>query len=249
MGRQNIYDDEDFFEFYQKLRNKDNANTIVEIPALFKMLPSLKELRILDLGCGYGEHCIKYVEMGANKVVGIDISEKMLQIANKVNSSSKIIYQQLAIEDLFELDGYFDLVVSSLSLHYIEDFNEVVNQVYRLLNRKGSFIFSQEHPFSTCFTAGDRWTRDDSGEKVYANISNYSIDGKRESRWFKDGIIKYHRTFTSILNTLIKSGFIIEQLSEPIPSDEIMKQYPEYLDNIHKPDFLLVNARKENIEY
>jgi cyclopropane fatty-acyl-phospholipid synthase-like methyltransferase len=52
-----------------------NANEIVEIPALFEMLPPLSGLRILDLGCGYGEHCVKYIGMGADKVVGIDISE------------------------------------------------------------------------------------------------------------------------------------------------------------------------------
>lgn len=245
MSRQNIYDDDIFFESYRQLRTRVNANEIVEIPALFKMLPSLNGFSILDIGCGYGEHCVKYIEVGARKVVGIDISEKMLQIANEENSSPKIIYKQLAIEDLFKLTDHFDLVVSSLALHYIEDFNEVVEQVYRILNDGGSFIFSQEHPFNTCFTYGDRWTRDEEGNKLNANISNYSIDGKRESRWFKDGVIKYHRTFTSIINTIISSGFTIEEISEPIPSDKIMEQYHEYKDNIHKPDFLLIKARKQ----
>lgn len=245
MSRQNIYDDDVFFESYKELRARVNANEVVEIPAMFKMLPSLNGLSILDLGCGYGEHCIKYVEMGANKVVGIDISEKMLQIAKKENSSSKIIYKNLAIEDLFALNGCFDLVVSSLALHYIKDFKKATEEAYRLLNNGGFFIFSQEHPLSTCFKYGNRWTRDKDGNKIYANISNYSTDGQRESRWFKDGIIKYHRTFESILNTLINTGFIIEQIAEPIPSDEIMNQYPEYKDNIHKPDFLLIKAKKQ----
>ena len=70
------------------------------------------------------------------------------------------------------------------------------------------------------------------------------MDGKRESRWFKDGIIKYHRTFETILNTLIETGFIVEQISEPIPSDKIMEKYPGYKDNIHKPDFLLIRVKK-----
>ncbi len=73
MNRQNIYDDNVFFESYKKLRSGVNANEIVEIPALFEMLPPLSGLRILDLGCGYGEHCVKYIGMGADEVVGIDI--------------------------------------------------------------------------------------------------------------------------------------------------------------------------------
>lgn len=244
MNRQNIYDDNVFFESYKKLRSGVNANEIVEIPALFEMLPPLSGLRILDLGCGYGEHCVKYIGMGADEVVGIDISEKMLQVAINENSSPQIIYKKLDMEDLSELNPSFDLVVSSLALHYIEDFKMVAEQVYRLLNNGGKFIFSQEHPFSTSFTYGNRWTKDENGKKLYANISNYSIDGKRESRWFKDGVIKYHRTFSSIINTLIESGFCIEQMSEPIPSELVMNQYPDYLDNIHKPDFLLIRAKK-----
>lgn len=249
MSRQNIYDDNVFFKSYRQLRTKVNENEIIEIPTLFKMLPSLNGFNILDMGCGYGEHCIKYVEMGANSVMGIDISEKMLEIAKRENSSLKIFYKKLAIEDLSKLNHSFDLIVSSLALHYVEDFNEVLEQVYRLLNKNGSFIFSQEHPINTCFSYGNRWTKDEDGNKLYANISNYSINGKRESRWFKDGVIKYHRTFSSILNTIIKSGFTVEQVSEPIPSDEIIEEYPEYEDYIHKPNFLLIKARKQDGRY
>ena len=58
MAQQNIYDDEIFFEGYKKIRdNKINANNLFEIPTLFSMLPDLKNKRILDLGCGFGEHC------------------------------------------------------------------------------------------------------------------------------------------------------------------------------------------------
>ena len=82
MAQQNIYDDEIFFEGYKKIRdNKINANNLFEIPTLFSMLPDLKNKRILDLGCGFGEHCKRFIECGAKRVVGIDISEKMLEVA------------------------------------------------------------------------------------------------------------------------------------------------------------------------
>ena len=51
MAQQNIYDNEIFFEGYKKIRdNKINANNLFEIPALFSMLPDLKNKRVLDLG-------------------------------------------------------------------------------------------------------------------------------------------------------------------------------------------------------
>ena len=84
MAQQNIYDNEIFFAGYKKIReNQVNANNLFEIPALFSMMPNLKDKTILDLGCGFGEHCKGFVESGAKKVIGIDISEKMLEIAKQ----------------------------------------------------------------------------------------------------------------------------------------------------------------------
>ena len=90
MAKQNIYDNEFFIEGYKNLRkNESNANVLFEIPALFSLLPDLNGLTILDLGCGFGEHCKGFIEKGAAKVVGIDISEKMLEVAKAENSDPK----------------------------------------------------------------------------------------------------------------------------------------------------------------
>ena len=101
MAQQNIYDNEIFFEGYKKIRdNKINANNLFEIPALFSMLPDLKNKRVLDLGCGFGEHCKRFIECGAKKVVGIDISEKMLEVARNENSDPNIIYINMPMEKI-----------------------------------------------------------------------------------------------------------------------------------------------------
>lgn len=254
MSKQNIYDNETFFEGYKALREKKNsANELFEKPALFSLLPDLKNKVLLDLGCGYGEHCMKYVNMGTAKVVGIDISEKMLEIAKTENSSPKIDYinmpmEDISLEKLLPSGGKFDLVVSSLALHYVEDFESLVKKIYNLLSPGGLFIFSQENPLNTCFTSGNRWTVDENGNKLFANISNYSVDGKRESKWFVDGIEKYHRTFSTLINNLVENGFKIQKLLEPYPTDQMIKEnpgkYDQHLDLRHKPDFLLVRAVK-----
>ena len=106
-------------------------------------------------------------------------------------------------------------------------------------------VFSQEHPINTCFSTGSRWTKDENGNKLFANVSDYSVDGERESAWFVDNVKKYHRTFSTIINTLIGSGFQIEKILEPVPTPEILKVAPEYEDLRHKPDFLLVKAVKK----
>lgn len=245
MAQQNVFDDETFFQGYRSIRgNAGNANDLIEKPALFSLLPDLKGKSLLDLGCGYGEHCVEFAAKGAERVIGIDISVKMLEVARERNSGPNIQYLNLPIEEISRIDQRFDLVVSSLTIHYIEDFAGLVRDLHSLLNPGGLFVFSQENPINTCFSGGPRWTRDDQGNVLHANLSNYSIDGERESQWFIQGVKRYHRTFSSIINTLVQGDFAVEKMLEPLPGQEIVAKYPEYGKDRHKPDFLLVRARR-----
>ena len=245
MAKQNIFDNAVFFEGYKKLRdNEVNANNLFEIPALLSLMPDLKGKRVLDLGCGFGEHCRLFVDSGAEKVVGVDISKKMLEVARRENGDPRIVYVHMAMEDILQLQESFHVVVSSLALHYVEDFTGVVQSIYSRLEKGGVFIFSQEHPLVTCHSGGDRWTRDENGEKKYVNLSNYGVEGERDSTWFVENIKKYHRTFSSIVNTLLETSFSIERVIEPLPTPELLENYPDYKDLLHKPDFLLIKAKK-----
>ncbi len=245
MAKQNVYDNEIFFDGYKRIRdNQANANNLFEIPALFSIMPDLTGKKVLDLGCGFGEHCARFIKEGAENVVGIDISEKMLEIARKENNHAKITYINMPMEDMEELEGQFDVVVSSLAFHYVEDFEGVVKNVYKKLSENGTFVFSQENPLCTCHSGGDRWTRDVNGEKLFMNLSNYSVEGERESAWFIDNVKKYHRMFSTIVNTLVEAGFQIEKMLEPIPTEELLSMYPGYRDLYHKPDFLIIRAGK-----
>lgn len=246
MAKQNIYDNQTFFDGYKKLReNEINANNLFEIPALFSLLPDLKGKEVLDLGCGFGDHCIEYIKKGAKRVVGIDISTKMLDVARKENNDPKIEYINMSMEDLDKGLGEFDVIISSLALHYVEDFSRVIKNIYSLLREGGYFVFSQENPLCTSyFGKHDRWTVDEDGNKLYLNLEKYGIEGEKESRWFVDGVKKYHRMFSTIINTLIETGFTIEKLIEPLPSKEILDKHPEYRDLFHKPDFLIVRVKK-----
>lgn len=245
MAQQNIFDNEIFFDGYRQIReNAGNANDLFEIPALLSMMPDLRGKRVLDLGCGFGEHCKMFIDRGAARVLGIDISEKMLAVAVRENSDPKIEYRNMPMEEIGAIRETFDVVVSSLALHYVEDFARVAQNVYSLLCDGGVFLFSQEHPLVTSHTGGSRWTKDEHGNKIHLNLSNYGIEGEREATWFVDHVKIYHRTFSSIVNTLIGAGFSIEQMIEPLPTDEILLHHPEQGDLIHKPDFLLLRVKK-----
>lgn len=90
---QNIYDNKKFFDEYISMRDKEiNANNLIEKPIFHSLLPSFKDKKVLDLGCGYGDLCKLAEEDGARKIVGVDISKKMLEMAKNINSSDKITY-------------------------------------------------------------------------------------------------------------------------------------------------------------
>ncbi len=243
---QNIYDDPTFFDGYRSLRqNPASANNLEEKPALFSLIPDLRGKSALDLGCGYGENLAEFKALGASRVLGVDISEKMLAVAKEEHPELEFIRGDMG--DLSFIGERFDCVFSSLAVHYVEDFGRFSKQVYERLNSGGCFIFSQEHPLTTApiMTADYvRWTKDDEGKVQYYNLSDYSVSGKRDVSWIVDGVRKYHRTFSDIVNALCEAGFVIQKMLEPFPSEENIKQNSGAEKELHKPNFLLIRAKK-----
>ena len=116
MAKQNIYDNDSFFENFKNLRNnKINFNDCIETPILLAMIPEVDGKRVLDIGCGMGQHAKQYSDMGAESVLGIDISEKMLEYAKEHFHAKNITYRQMALEDICQIDEQFDLITSSLA--------------------------------------------------------------------------------------------------------------------------------------
>ena len=93
--KENRYDDPDFFEKYSRMsRSEKGLAGAGEWPVLQAMLPDFTLKQVLDLGCGYGWHCRYAMENGASSVLGIDLSEKML---NQAAGDRQILAKQLNI--------------------------------------------------------------------------------------------------------------------------------------------------------
>lgn len=241
--KQNKYDDEQFFEKYSRMpRSIGGLDAAGEWQSFRRMLPDLEGKRVLDIGCGYGWHCRYAREQGAASVTGIDISALMLARARELTDDPKIEYRQLAIEDLDYPDGAFDVVISSLALHYIERFDAVCREVRRLLAPGGSFVFSTEHPVFTARAAQD-WHYGPDGEKLHWPVDDYYEEGLRQARFLENDVIKYHRTVSTLMNALIEAGFGIRKLSEPQPAQELL-ELPGMRDELRRPLFLLIAAER-----
>lgn len=244
---QNVYDNETFYEEYKKMRDKGiNANELIEIPIMKKMLPNLEGKDVLDLGCGAGYMSRYFAERGAKSVLGLDISKNMIEEARLANEFSNVSFEIMAMEDISKLNRKFDMIFSSLAFHYIEDFDKLTHDISNLLNEGGVLLFSQEHP---CVTAsilekGMPKYIEKNGKRVFY-LSDYNVLGERKYLWNIEGVVKYHRNFTSIVNGVINAGFCIEQLQESYASDEAVALVPKYIYQKDRSYFLFVKAVKK----
>jgi SAM-dependent methyltransferase len=241
--KENKYDDERFFEKYSQMgRSQQGLDGAGEWRELQKLLPDFAGKRVLDLGCGYGWHCIYAAEHGASAVLGADISEKMLDVARQKTASPIVTYRRAAMEDLDLPAESLDVVLSSLAFHYVSDFAPLVANICRWLRPGGDFVFSVEHPVFTAYGTQD-WFYDENGGILHFPVDNYYYEGKREAVFLGEKVVKYHRTLTTYLNTLLACGLRIEHIVEPQPPQEMM-DLPGMRDEMRRPMMLLVAAKK-----
>ncbi|KAM9979092.1 hypothetical protein ACTFIZ_000424 [Dictyostelium cf. discoideum] len=212
----------------------DRKTTLEKETLLYSKIPweIVKNGNVIDFGCGNGWFCREMIKKGSNQIIGVDISEKLINKARELNEENNNEKLKYYITDLdnFQLNeppfnsliGSFDFSFSSYLTHYLSDLESFFKKVYNLLksNNGSSFIFFTEHPMRTSTKCienkfiNHKFEGDENSRMVWP-ISNYSEQGKRITNWAgSKGIIKYHYTIETYVNTLIKVGFKIDYLGE-----------------------------------
>ena len=206
-------------------------------PAFLAFLGDVAGKSVLDAGCGEGHNTRILARQGAH-VVGIDISTRMIALARAEEEREPlgIRYEVASYSDLSVfLDASFDLVVSSMALMDGPDFGGAIREFFRLLRARGKLAFSISHP---CFmTRGYAWERDAQGNCVRLLVADYFDDEPWVERWsFSESPLPedtppfavpvFPRTLSYYLNTLIRSGFVLTEVHEPRPSEEMCREHP-----------------------
>ncbi len=237
----NEYDNERFFEEYAKMpRSRDGLSAAGEWHQLKPLFPLLQGKTVLDLGCGYGWHCFFAAEQGAVRVLGLDLSRKMIEEAEKRHAGQQIEYRVCGIEEYEYPENRWDCVVSNLALHYIEHIENVFQKVHRTLKPGGVFLFNIEHPVFTA-GVGQDWIYTETGKPQYWPVDHYFIPGERSTRFLGCDVVKQHHTLTQILMGLLNNGFELEAVEEAEPPEEMMS-LPGMKDELRRPMMLLVKA-------
>ena len=228
--------------FYEKLGEEnffdiaDNKpyNMFFERPAMIEEFPELIGKNVLDAGAAAGWYSSYFVDHGSN-VTAIDISDNMLRMLKK-RLGDKVVAIKCDLNNglSFLQDDNFDFVMSSLTLDYIENWDNIMKEFYRVLKKDGILLFSVEHPYDN-FSANhiDTYFQTINMEHIYEDF------GERVSVWF------YKRPLEAMINPVIKSGFQILLIKEPKPTSEFKKVLPDFYDfYIKRPEYLIVKAKK-----
>jgi len=245
--KENPYDDLEFFEKYNQMsRSRIGLAGAGEWETLRPLLPDLKGLEILDLGCGMGWHAAYAADQGAARVVGTDRSEKMLEQAVRLNSRPQIAYCRSAFEESVFDSGSFDLVLCSLMLHYLASYDQFLDRVTDWLRPGGTLAFTVEHPVFTA-EGSQQWYCDGEGRPIYFPVDRYYLEGMRNAVFLGESVVKYHRTLTTYLEGLLRRGYRLEHVVEPMPTPAMVAEIPGMADELRRPMMLIVTAKRPEL--
>jgi ubiquinone/menaquinone biosynthesis C-methylase UbiE len=232
---------------------RDYLNT----PAFFSMLPDVQGLVGLDIGCGEGHNTRLLAKRGA-RVRAVDIADILVAHARQAEEDEPlgIDYRVASAVALPFDEATFDFATGVMSFMDIPEIERVLTETYRVLRPGGFLQFSITHP---CFDTPHRRNLRDANGRTYAmEVGQYfrALDGEI-AEWFfekapahvtqgmsKFKVPRFTRTVSQWLNLLIDTGFVMERMEEPRPSDATVLACPELQDAQVVAYFLHIRVRK-----
>ena len=222
-------------EAYASVVDTKPHNAYYDRPATLSLLPEVRGRRVLDAACGPGVYAEWLLSHGA-EVVAVDASPKMVALARgRLGEALDIRRADLSRPLNFLDDESFDIVLSPLTMEYIEDWHSTFREFYRVLRPGGHFILSVTHPFF---------------DYTYFKSTNYFETELVGSEWRGFNTVKVHmpsfrRSLEATLNPIIEAGFRLDKLLEPKPTEEFKEADPKnYRELLERPSFLCIRARK-----
>ena len=196
-------------------------------PMIRSLLPPIAGKRVLDAGCAGGANTEWLLAQGAS-VVAVDITPRMVELTRRrVGERADVHLHDLREPMGFVVDRSIDIVLSSLAIPYVQDLRPVFIEFRRVLRRDGCLVLSTHHPFTD-------WQ--------WSDLPDYYSTGVVEDLW-SDGVVHRfaRRTMEDLLGSLFRAGFLLDGYLEPIPSDDVLSQFPDE-DVPRTPNFVFLRA-------
>ncbi|MFZ5954938.1 MAG: class I SAM-dependent methyltransferase [Nanoarchaeota archaeon] len=217
-------------------------NEMLEMPAVLEMLGNVKGKKVLDFGCGTGIYTKILKEKGAN-IKGFDISPQMLKIAKDYVSNVEF---KLGSGYKIPFNEKFDIAFASLVMHHMKDWDKVFGQLKKVLKPKGEFIFSISNPVAEITKKSEdknplirKFERYFEERKIFGYWRNILKNKKTKIK-----MPIYHKTYETIIKTIVKNNFEIIDYKDCFPSQKSKKLFPnEYKFALNYPYFCVWKIR------
>jgi ubiquinone/menaquinone biosynthesis C-methylase UbiE len=193
--------------------------------------------KVLDLGCG-GGLLTRWLRDRGLEPCGVDFSKGLISIAENENPDVNFTVSDISATPY--VDNAFDVVVSGLVMHHVQNLDSVFAEVSRILNATGIFVFTMHHPVDEVTEV--QWN----GNEYQAAMNPYfHNNGYKWTMLEGMELFSYHHTFEDISENLGRNDFAIERISESRAADELRERYPRFHERTNTyPSFCGFRARK-----
>lgn len=186
---------------YARHTARSTWNALYERPAMQGIIGAVSGRKVLDAGCASGELSAWLLSQGS-EVTALDKSSAFISMVQKrfglqVRACKADLAQPLPFPDYA-----FDVVVSSLTLHYIADWNALMRELFRVTKSGGHLVFSTHHPAMTASLVANYFET-----SLVDDV--FTIDGKAYPMQF------YHRPLEGVIAPVLAAGFTIRAICEP----------------------------------
>jgi len=199
--------------------------------------------RVLDVGTGEGQLARRLAAQGID-VVGVDPT--VAQIDEAARRGGGPAYVRSGASRLPFRDGAFDGVVACLVFEHIDEVDEAIGEVARVLEVGGRFVFFLNHPLLQTPNSG--WIDDQilDPPEQYWRIGPYLTEASTIEQVEKGVFIRFvHRPLGRYVNALADAGLVLERMVEPPPPPGFLERAQEYRDAATVPRLLLLVTRRD----
>ncbi|GEA50751.1 SAM-dependent methyltransferase [Vibrio inusitatus NBRC 102082] len=220
-----------FADKYACVVRNNIYNALLERPSILALIDVQPNQKVLDLGCGSGEHA-KEIQAKGGIVTCVDLSEEMVELTQANAKPFHAYVQDLSMGLPCEEEGVYDWVIAPLVIHYLEDLTALFKEVKRVLKPGGQLLFSTHHPIndfqaspSGHYFAIERITEewDTIGEPVEVSF--------------------FRRSLQDLFGSIFAADLLVSAVSEGSPSPAIADISPETYEKLcENPSFIYIRC-------
>ncbi|MBE0368025.1 hypothetical protein PAUR_a1530 [Pseudoalteromonas aurantia 208] len=225
----------EFATEYDQVVQSNIYNAHYERPSLQALIDRVKDLDVLDLGCGSGIYADYLISRNAKSVTCVDISDAMVALVRNRLGAQLNVYQQDLTHGLpREASNSKDLIICPLMVHYLADLVPFFNEVYRVLKPSGHIVFSTHHPCS---------------EAELSQANNYFATERVTDVWGTIGkpvqVQFFRRSLTQLFTAITQSGLVVTQLTEgQVAREAEVLCSATYRKLSSQPAFVFIKSKK-----